>query len=151
MPDRHVRDIMTRDLTALSRDTALREAARLFSMLRVTGLPVVDEHFKVIGFLSEADIISAVAPRSRDRSGIFVMDFGEIARKMGAAGEARVADYMTEHALTVTEDVDLLGLSETMLTEGIKVLPVVRDGMLIGTVNRADVCRALMEDRWESS
>lgn len=150
MPERHVSDVMLRDLTALTKDTSLREAARLFSLMRVTGLPVVDDDQSIIGFLSEADLIEAIQPRSRDTSGIFLMDFGETARKMGQAGELSVGDYMTEHPITVTEDKDLLTVSETMLTEGIKILPVVRDGMLIGTVNRAEVCSALMQRREES-
>ncbi|MBN2405970.1 MAG: CBS domain-containing protein [Coriobacteriia bacterium] len=150
MPDRKVADIMTRDLTALTRETSLQQAARLFSLMRITGLPVVDDKQHVVGFLSEADIIEAISPRSRDRSGIFVMDFGEIARKMHRAGDAAVRDYMTEHPITVAETRDIGSVSEIMLTEGVKILPVVRDDILIGTVNRADVCSALMEDHWES-
>ena len=113
---------MLRDLTALTKETSLREAARLFSMMRISGLPVVDEDQKVIGFLSEANVIEAIVPRSRDTSGIFMMDFGEIARKMGQAGTRRVGDYMTEHALTVTEDESLMSVAETMLAESFKIL-----------------------------
>ena len=141
---------MLRGLTALTKETSLREAARLFSMMRISGLPVVDDEQNVIGFLSEANVIEAILPRSRDMSGIFMLDFGEIARKMGQAGTQSVGDYMTENALTVTEDKDLMSVAETMLAEKIKILPVVRDGMLIGTVNRAEVCSALMDEREES-
>ncbi len=141
---------MVRDLTALTKDTSLREAARLFSMMRVTGLPVVDDEQHVIGFLSESNIIEAILPRTRDTSRIFLSDFGEIARKMGQAGELSVGDCMTRDVLTATEDEALGVVAETMLTEGVKVLPVVRDDTLIGTVNRAHVCAALMEDREES-
>lgn len=150
MPDRKVADIMTRDLTALTQDTSLQQAARLFSLMRISGLPVVDDGQHVVGFLSEADIIEAISPRSRDRSGIFLADFGEIARRMHRAGDASVSDYMTEHPITADASQDIGSISEIMLTEGIKILPVVRDGILIGTVNRADVCNALMEDHWES-
>ena len=141
---------MTRDLTALTRETSLQQAAHQFSLMRVTGLPVVDDQQRVIGFLSEADIIEAISPRSRDRSGIFIADFGEIARKMQHAGDVAVRDYMTEHPITVEESQDIGSVSEIMLTESLKVLPVVRESVLIGTVNRADVCSALMEDHWES-
>lgn len=141
---------MTRDLTALTRETSLQQAAQLFSLMRISGLPVVDDQQRVIGFLSEADIIDAISPRSRDRSGIFLMDFGEIARKMRSAGNAIVRDYMTEHPITVEESQDIGSVSEIMLTERAKILPVVRDGVLIGIVNRADVCSALMQDHLES-
>ncbi|MDO9557063.1 MAG: CBS domain-containing protein [Coriobacteriia bacterium] len=150
MPDRKVVDIMTRDLTALTPETSLQQAAHLFSLMRISGLPVVDEQQRVIGFLSEADIIDAISPRSRDHSGIFLMDFGEIARKMRSASNAVVRDYMTEHPITVEESQDIGSVSEIMLTEHTKILPVVRDGVLIGIVNRADACSALMEDHWES-
>lgn len=141
---------MVRDLSALTVDTSLREAARMFSMMRVSGLPVVDEEQHIIGFLSESDIIQTIVPRSRDTSGIFLTDFGQVVRKMEQAGELLVGDYMTGTPLTVKEDADLMTVTETMLSEGFKVLPVVRDDILIGTVNRAHVCAALMEDRGES-
>lgn len=150
MPDRKVSDIMTRDLTALTPGDSLQHAAHLFSLMRISGLPVVDEQQHVVGFLSEADIIEAISPRSRDHSGIFVTDFGEIARKMRSAGSAAVSDYMTEHPVTVEETQSVETISEIMLAEGIKILPVVRDGVLAGTVNRADVCNVLMEDHSES-
>ena len=141
---------MVRDLTALTVDTDLREAARTFSMMRVTGLPVVDEEQHVVGLLSESYIIETIVPRSRDTSGIFLTDFSQIARKMGQAGELLVGDYMTGQPLTVMEDDNLMTVTETMLSEGFKVLPVVRDDILVGTVSRAHVCAALMEDREES-
>ncbi|MBN1192208.1 MAG: CBS domain-containing protein [Coriobacteriia bacterium] len=150
MPDRKVADIMTRDLTALAPKDSLQQAARLFSLMRISGLPVVDDQQRVIGFLSESDIIEAISPHSRDRSGFFVADFGEIARKMRSAGGASVSDYMTEHPITVEETKNVESVSETMLTEGVKILPVVHEGILVGTVNRADVCNALMEDHLES-
>jgi len=138
---------MVRDLTALTTDMSLQEAVRIFSMTRVTGLPVVNDKQQVIGFLSEADVIGAIMPRSRDMSGIFLSDFGEIARKMGQARELSVGDYMTERPVTVTEDINLSTVSETMLMERLKTLPVVRDEKLVGVINRTDVCSKLMEDR----
>ncbi|HAL30992.1 MAG TPA: hypothetical protein DCP20_09830 [Coriobacteriia bacterium] len=150
MPERKVSEIMTRDLTALTPGDSLQHAAHLFSLMRISGLPVVDDHQRVVGFLSESDIIEAISPRSRDRSGIFVADFGEIARKMRSAGTAAVSDYMTEHPVTVEEAQNVESISEIMLAEGIKILPVVHDGILVGTVNRADVCNVLMEDHLES-
>lgn len=150
MPDRTVADIMTRDVTALTRETSLQEAAHTFSLMHISGLPVVDDQQRVVGFLSEADIIEAISPRSRDRSGIFVADFGEIARRMRGARDAAVRDYMTEHTITVKESQDIGSISEIFLSEGVKILPVVRDGILIGSINRADVYSALMEEHWES-
>ncbi len=150
-----VRDVMIRDLTALSAEDTLGDAARTFAMLRLTGLPVVDEEYRVVGFLSEADIIKSVVPAPRDRSALFVHNFGEIARKMGQVGVQKVGEHMTGRPLTVTEDEDLMAISETMLREHFKILPVVRGDRLVGMVNRADVCRALMEhresvDEWEA-
>lgn len=149
MPERKVVDIMIRDLTALTQDISLREAARLFSMLHVTGLPVVDEGLHVIGFLSESDVIDVISPRSHDHSGIFFIDFSTVLRRMQHATNAVVRDYMTRHPITTESSMSVGRVAETMLTEGIKVLPVVRDGVFIGSVNRADVCSTLMEDSKE--
>src|SRR4030067_2137023 len=53
-----VRDIMTKDVVKVKRDTNLQEAARRLSGLRLSGMPAVEDANKVIGVISEADILS---------------------------------------------------------------------------------------------
>lgn len=55
-----VRDIMSRDVTCVSANTSLREAAKMLLELRISGLPVVDDRQRLIGVVTEADFLSAM-------------------------------------------------------------------------------------------
>lgn len=137
---------MTRDLTAVSPETSVAEAAKTMARQRLTGVPVVDEDNVVVGFISESDIIRSVVPTMTRGEGLFApVDFVDVARRMSQVGERTVGDFMSERAITVTTDTDIYELSELMLGKGYKTLPVVKDGRLEGVVHRSDVSTALME------
>lgn len=140
---------MSRDLTAVSPETAMVEAAKTMARQRLEGLPVVDEEYRVIGFISEADIIRSIIPSISTGGEEFLapVDFVDLARKMSQVGERTVRDYMNEKVVTVTEEDDIYRLCELMLARGYKTLPVVKEGRLEGVVHRTDVSSALMEQR----
>jgi len=144
-----VRDIMIRDITAVSKDAILKDVAKLLARRRVSGLPVVDDHQGVVGFISEADIIHSIIPSNVQKEEVFLRNFAELTRKLSKVGEKTVKDYMTENVETVSEDDDIYTLTDSMLGRNFKTLPVVREGRLVGVVSRADVCQALMEEKDE--
>jgi CBS domain-containing protein len=144
-----VRDIMIRDITAVSEDTTLKEVAKILARIRVSGIPVVNDKHEVIGFISEADIIHSVAPSKGRGVEFFLHNFAELTRKMSQVGEKKVKDYMSKKVELVSEDEDIYTLADLMLRRNYKILPVVREKRLVGVVSRAEVCRALMEEREE--
>jgi CBS domain-containing protein len=145
-PER-VKDVMTKDLTAVTAATTLAETAHLMAQRRVNGLPVVDGDDKVIGFISESDIIRAAVPAAVREDEMFPpSNFLEMGRRIGSLGQTLVGDLANEPAVSVSEDADFQKLVEIMLGRGYKILPVTRDGCLVGVVNRADVTQALMRD-----
>lgn len=142
---------MTRDLTAVFPDTTLAEVARTMAQHRVTGLPVVDAEDRVVGFVSERDLIAAAVPtRSFDGDQFFAREFVDVARALHNVGDLPVSEYMAE-AVTGGEDDDIYALVDLMIGGGYQVLPVVRDGRLVGVVNRAQVCSSLMEQEAQGS
>lgn len=114
------RDIMTRKVITIRPEASAQEAAQLLDQNRISGLPVVDEHEKIIGIVTEADIISKV-----DREGLLVGDI--MSREIIAVGEETPVD---EIAALLTE-------------RRIKRVPVVSDGKLVGIVSRADIVHAV--------
>ncbi|MDI6822480.1 MAG: CBS domain-containing protein [Actinomycetota bacterium] len=142
-----IKEIMTRDLTAVSEDTTLKEAARIMARCRFSGLPVVDDEHRVMGIITEKDIIESAFPGRFGRTDeFFVRDFAVLARRMIQVGERYVRDFMTKEAVCVTEDDTILNAAEIMLVRGLKILPVVREEKLVGVVSRAELCRSLMEE-----
>lgn len=146
---RKVKEIMIRDLTAVSQHATLREVAKILAIRRLAGLPVVDENQKLIGFISEADIIYSIVPSHAQKETVFLRNFAELTRKLSQAGERKVKDYMTANVESISEDDDTYTLADLMLGRNYKSLPVVREGRLVGVVSRAEVCRALMEEKEE--
>lgn len=149
MKAKKVKDIMIRDITAVSENTTLKEVAKILARIRVSGIPVVNDKHEVIGFISEADIIHSVAPSKSRGVEFFLHNFAELTRKMSQVGEKKVKDYMSKKVELVSEDEDIYALADLMLRRNYKILPVVREKRLVGVVSRAEVCRALMEEREE--
>ncbi|MDW8151888.1 MAG: CBS domain-containing protein [Candidatus Bipolaricaulota bacterium] len=137
-----VRDFLRRDLTSLDRDTPLGQAIRLLERSGHAALPVVDEEGRVIGVLSERDIIRALLPGYLDllRSASFLPSLNQMAKKLREIERLPVERFMTREVVTCRpEDTDL-HVADLMLRKGLKQIPVVdAQGRLIGQVRRIDL------------
>jgi CBS-domain-containing membrane protein len=138
-----VRDIMTKNVVATTRDADLHEAARLLSENRISGMPVIDDSKRVIGVISEADLL-VLAGMTREHT------FKDILRGLlgqplpsGKIGST-VGDIMSFPPITSKAD-DAVGEVAKIFDERrIKRLPVVDDnGKLLGIISRADIVRAI--------
>lgn len=139
-----VQDVMTAEVATVSPDAPLKEAALELVQRRISGMPVVDGEHKVLGVVSEADIL---AKEGDDRRGggsflQWLVDPGDpwITARFDAV---TVGEAMSEPARTITADRPLAEAATIMLDEGINRLPVVdTHGKLIGLVSRGDLVRA---------
>lgn len=138
-----VRDIMTKDVVKVKRDTDIQEAARRLSGLRISGMPVVDDANKVIGVISEADILSlAGVKRGHTFKDILRHVLGEPlpGRKKGNT----VGDVMSSPAITTGPDTDIREVASILDDRRIKRLPVVdTEGKLAGIISREDIVRMM--------
>jgi CBS domain-containing protein len=97
-----------------------REVAALLLYHRISGLPVLDDGGQLVGVVSEADLIG----------------------KPGATGEdATVGDVMSRPAVAVDVATPIDEVAATMARAGIKRVPVLREGALVGIISRADIVR----------
>jgi CBS domain-containing protein len=121
----------------------IREAARLLSEHKISGMPVVDRDMRVIGVISEADILflagsAAVHPLK----GFFLRLLGD--RRPQHRTGTKVEDVMSLPPITALADDDVRRVAAVLDERRIKRLPVVdREGMLIGIISRADIVRAV--------
>lgn len=138
-----VSDLMTKDVVTVKRDSDLQEAARRLSGLRISGMPVVDDEDKVVGVISEADLLSLTGlKREHTFKDLLRHVLGEPlpARKSGN----RVGDVMSVPAITARAEDDIRKVAAILDERRIKRLPVVdADGRLIGIIARADIVRAM--------
>jgi len=134
-----VREIMTSPAYSVHEDATLEAAMQMMATARVTGLPVVDGDERVVGIISEADLLKAdLEPDPRAH----MLRAAPGSRPSGLL-PASVSQVMTSHPHTVREDSDVAELAHTFAHTSWKSVPVVRGGMLLGVVSRSDVIRAM--------
>jgi CBS domain-containing protein len=135
-----VRDVMTSELVvAVRRDTSFKEMAARLREYRVSAFPVIDENRRVIGVVSEADLLAKEA--LADEHGIPAAVAGILHRKDHQKAEGLTAgDLMTHPAVTVRPEDSVEHAARLMYTLQVKRLPVVdAGGYLVGIVSRADL------------
>jgi CBS domain-containing protein len=133
---------MTADVVTVGPDASLKEVASLLAQHRISGLPVVDGEGRVLGVVSETDIVQKEAQEPQPASGLLRwldVDSGRLSAKLGAhtAGEA-----MSSPAVTIEADRSVNAAASLMLDQGCKRLPVTDAGRLAGILSRADLVRA---------
>jgi CBS domain-containing protein len=134
---------MTSTVVTIKRDADLHEAARLLSEHKISGMPVVDDTNRVIGVISEADIL-VLAGMKKEHT------FKDILRNIlgepvsAKKGGNKVEDVMGFPPITSKADDDISEVAKILDDRRIKRLPVVDDeGRLIGIISRADIVRAI--------
>ncbi len=134
-----VQDLMTRNVITISPDSSIKEAASRMVDAGVSGLVVTDSDNGVIGIVSEADFVKSESNRGSDRRAGLLRWF---ARPSGPEiPGTQVGEIMTTPVLTVTPDSKHSEAARLMNREGVKRLPVVEEGELVGIVSRADIVR----------
>ncbi len=138
-----VSEVMTIDAVAVSEDADVEEAIRLLSGHRVSGLPVVNNENRVVGVITEADILSVMGmKRGHTFKDIVARLLGEPVP--GNKAGRTVRQVMTSPAITTTPDAGILEVAGILEERRIKRLPVIdAGGVLVGIVSRADIVRVV--------
>ncbi len=115
------RDIMTHEIISIRPDATVHEAARLLSDYSISGAPVLLRDGRMVGIITQADLISK-------------------------EGET-VADLMTTRVVTAQEDTSVDEVAQLLTSNRFKRLPIVRGERVVGVVSRADIVR-MLASRW---
>jgi CBS domain-containing protein len=135
-----VGDVMTREVCVVRRSTPLKEIARQLVEHGVSAMPVLDEEDRLLGVVSEADLVNR---ESRDaRAGRRRRPFRRLPPPGGTA-----KDLMTTPVITVSAGTTVSRAARMMQARGVKRLVVVDpEGRLVGLVSRADLVRVFLRD-----
>jgi CBS-domain-containing membrane protein len=138
--DAKVKDVMTGEVVAVRKDASFKEMAARLRQYRVSAFPVIDENRRVIGVVSEADLLAKEA-LAGDHAGIPAAVTGILHHKDYQKSEGLTAgDLMTHPAVTVRPEDSVKHAARLMYTLQVKRLPVVdAGGYLVGIVSRADL------------
>lgn len=142
-----VSDVMTSSVVCIKPEATVLEAARLLLGERISALPVVDAAGKLVGILSEGDLIHRAeigSEKISTRWARLFADGGKLARDFLKAHGHVVAEVMSPRVVTATENMDLAEVAGLMDEHRVKRLPVMRDGRVVGIISRANLLQALV-------
>jgi CBS-domain-containing membrane protein len=140
------RDIMTKTVRTAAPKTSVRDLARLMVRHRVSAIPVVERGQRLLGIVSEGDLLrrrETGTLRRRPNWLDFFVDPGSKAREFVKSHARHAADVMTRPVVSVTADTDLADIADLLERRHIKRVPVVKGGRLVGIVSRHDLVGAL--------
>jgi len=121
------KDIMTRNVITVTKDTPIIQAIELIANNDITGIPVVDDDMSLVGILSEKDVLS-----------LFYTPDDE--SKM-------VNDFMTQPPIFFDEDESLLDVCDCLINHSFRRIPVTSRGKLVGIITRSDIVREYLRQR----
>lgn len=134
MQTKRARDFMSIHYAAIDPQQSIAAAAKTLLEYHQSALPVVDEHKKLIGLISEADCM---------RSALVDGYFNE--------GVSLVKEHMTTEPEYISPELELSAVSEAFLGNHRRMMPVVEAGVLVGIVLRQDILKALLDNLSQSS
>lgn len=141
------KDVMTTDVVSVHAMDSVFDAAELMLGASVSALVVVNDRREPIGVLSEADLIRrAEIDTTSKKSWLarIVESDAKAAHEFVSTHTRRVSDIMTREVVTAEEETSLGDLVTRMQRHHVKRIPIVRNGILVGVVSRADLVRAVL-------
>jgi CBS-domain-containing membrane protein len=131
------REIMTRSVVTVRTSDPAKAAAGLLAEHRITAMPVLDGTGRLVGMVSEADLLAhrvAHDPRSHLRRD----------GQPQADPAHTVGEVMSRPVVSLEPDTDLATIAEVMLDRGLRSIPIVDGGRVVGIVSRRDLLRTLV-------
>ncbi len=114
------KDIMTRDVICIHKDTPIFQAIDLMSKNNVTGIPVVENDMNLVGILSEQDVLRLFHTYEDEK-------------------DRTVNDFMTQPAIHFDEKEYVLDVCYCLRDNAIRRVPVTSDGKVVGVISRSDI------------
>src|SRR3974390_1423747 len=139
-------DVMTTEVVTVDENATVPELAKLMSDRGISAIPVVDRDNRVIGMVSEGDLLHRAETGTERRRSWWLDMVASTNRLAGdyiKSHSVQVKDVMTRNVLSVTETTPVADIALLLETNRIKRVPVVRDGKLVGIVSRANLVQAL--------
>lgn len=147
-------DLMKRDLCALSPVDTVAKAIDLLHLRHLSGLPVVDEHWRLVGFFSQYDVIRQTMPTALDvlQTESFMFDEQRLLiQNFEQIKDDLVQDHMKTDPYYVEPLTHLMVVAQLLHRHRVRRLPVIENGLLVGMIEQDDFCDYLMKGPMVSS
>jgi CBS domain-containing protein len=144
-----VLELMRSHVVTVQPEDTLRDAVDKMDLYQVSGLPVVDGEGRLVGVITEHDIIQTLLPHPSEASTAesYWAEWQDLPTRAARVRAMLVKEAMTSNVIAVDENTDVLQAAALMLQKKVKRLPVTAEGKLVGIISRIDICQAVLEDR----
>ncbi len=153
-----IQDAMEKEIIKFQVDDRIIDVAGSLRENKISGAPVVDKEGKLVGIISEGDImrlievhsphINLILPAPLDLIELPVRmkyEMDEIAEDMNKAASLLIGEIMTKKVVIIKPDADISDAAQLMDTHDVKRLPVVEsDGKMVGIITRGDIIGAMV-------
>jgi CBS domain-containing protein len=142
---------MTREVVTISPEATVRELAELLAKAKVSGVPVVDDAGRLVGIVTEGDIILQDAELHFPHyvqvfeSIIYLESVRRFEERFRKAFGARVGDIMSQEVMTVASGTPVSEVATMMADRNVNRVPVVDGDRLVGMITRGDIVRSIAE------
>lgn len=139
-------DVMTAGVITTGPDADVKSVAKTMLEKGISALPVVDKDGKLIGIISEGDLIQRAESGTEAKTSWWLRllsDSETLASRFVKAHGLRVSDVMSREVVTAAPDTHLAEIARLLEKNRIKRVPIVKDGKLLGIVSRANLLQAL--------
>lgn len=140
------KEIMTTNVACARADQSIHDVARVLLERSVSALPVVDDDGRLIGVISEGDLLRRVETGTERKQSWWLdmlVSSEEKSRDYLKSHAVHVRDVMTKDVITIDEETPVSEIAGIIEENRIKRVPVLRGERLVGIVSRADIIRVL--------
>ncbi len=143
-----VSETMTVGVKTATPDTPVKELANIMCLNNISGLPVVDEQNKIVGVVSEKDLLKRMFPDMSDLAEGGKPDFEDMEKNYSNTLDLKASDIMTTNVAYVSSDMPIMKAATMMCARNIRRIPVVDkdDGKLVGIISIGDVHKAIYQE-----
>lgn len=143
------RDIMTTRVHTVTEETGVDELARLFGETGVDTMPVVDANEKLLGIISQTDLVEMDKPLHIPTV-VTIFDWvlyleseKNFREEVDRITARKVGELCTREVVTCTPETPVSEIAALMVEEKVHLLPVLEDGKVVGVVARLDIIRSM--------
>lgn len=149
------RDIMTKEVITVQEDMTIEALGRIFIEKRISGAPVLDSREKLVGIVTENDL---VRKNSRLHIPTVVRIFdafvplggtGQVEEEIRRVSASTVSEICTRPVVTVSPDATLQDICSLMFEKGVHLIPVLDAGRIVGIIGKIDIIRGMFGETSE--
>lgn len=128
---KQAKDIMTKDVICITKNTSIYDAIKLMTENQITGVPVVDKDMTLIGILTEQDVLSLYYKNDEDKT-------------------TAVEKFLTEPVIHFEEDESVSDICNCLKDHTIRRVPITSEGKVVGIISKSDILLCILK-RWKES